>query len=230
VPAARAGAPNERQCADDVSAVTAARAAAKKKTLHPSERDTPRVEQARAGYREEVAPLDPKRLKFVDESGVHLALTRLYGRAPAGERAPGSIPRNYGSNVTLLGALDVTGVTALMTVEGATDGEVFLAFVEQVLCPTLGTGDIVILDNLAAHKVAGVRPAIEGRGARLVYLPPYSPDLSPIEQCWSKLKAVLRGIGARTRETLEAAIKQALDAVTESDALAWFAHCGYMVN
>jgi transposase len=213
-----------------VSALAVTGAAAKKKALHADERDTPRVQQARASYREGVAPLDRKRLKFVDESGVNLALTRLYGRAPAGERAIGSIPQNYGSNVTLLGALGVTGLTALMTVDGATDGEVFLAFVEQVLCPTLEPGDIVVMDNLSAHKVAGVRPAIEGCGAQLLYLPPYSPDLSPIEQCWSKLKAVLRRIGARTREALEAAIKQALDTVTESDALAWFAHCGYLVN
>jgi transposase len=177
-----------------------------------------------------MAPLELKRLKFVDESGVNLALTRLYGRAPTGERAIGSVPQNYGSNITLLGALGVTGVTALMTVEGATDGEVFLAFVEQVLCPTLGPGDIVVMDNLSAHKVAGVREAVEGHGAQLIYLPPYSPDLSPIEQCWSKLKAVLRGIGARTREALEAAILQALDTVTESDALAWFAHYGYLAN
>jgi transposase len=169
-------------------------------------------------------------LKFVDESGVNLTLTRLYGRAPVGERALGSVPRNYGSNVTLLGALGVSGLTALMTVEGATDGAVFLAFVEQVLCPTLDRGDIVVLDNLSAHKVAGVRQAIEGCGAQLVYLPPYSPDLSPIEHCWSKLKAVLRGIGARTRDALEAAIQQALDTITSSDALAWFAHCGYLVN
>ena len=169
-------------------------------------------------------------MKFVDESGVNLALTRLYGRAPAGQRAIGSTPQNYGSNVTLLGALGVTGLTALMTVDGATDGEVFLAFVEQVLCPTLAPGDIVVMDNLSAHKVAGVRPAIEGHGAQLLYLPPYSPDLSPIEQCWSKLKAVLRRIGARTREALETAIQQALETVSESDALAWFAHCGYLVN
>jgi transposase len=169
-------------------------------------------------------------LKFVDESGVNLALTRLYGRASAGERALGSVPQNYGSNVTLLGALGVTGLTALMTIDGATDGEVFLAFVEQVLCPTLDPGDIVVMDNLSAHKVAGVRPAIEGRGAQLLYLPPYSPDLSPIEQCWSKLKAGLRRIGARTREALETALQQVLETVTESDALAWFAHCGYLVN
>jgi transposase len=115
-------------------------------------------------------------------------------------------------------------------IEGATDGEVFRAYTEQVLCPTLVAGDIVVMDNLGAHKVSGIREAIEGRGARLIYLPPYSPDLSPIERCWSKIKAVLRGIGARTRGKLERAIKQALETITESDALAWFAHCGYQLN
>jgi transposase len=159
-----------------------------------------------------------------------LALTRLYGRAPAGERAIGSGPRNYGMHVTLLGALGVTGLQALMTVDGATDGEVFRAFVAQVLCPTLAAGDLVVMDNLRAHKVVGIREAIEGCGAHLLYLPPYSPDLSPIELCWSKLKTILRGVGARTREALEAAITEALEQITAADALAWFAHCGYLVN
>jgi transposase len=99
-----------------------------------------------------------------------------------------------------------------------------------VLCPTLRRGDIVVMDNLGAHKVSGVQEAIERRGAKLIYLPPYSPDLSPIEKCWSKIKQVLRSIGARTRKALETAIKQAIGTITESDALAWFAHCGYPLN
>jgi transposase len=213
-----------------VSALTEAGVAAKKKTLHASERDTRRVQQARAGYQEELTRLELQRLKFVDESGVNLALTRLFGRAPVGERALGSVPRNYGPHVTLLGALGVSGLTALRTVEGATDGDVFLAFVEPVLCPTLVPGDWVVMDNLSAHKVTGVRQAMERCGAQLLYLPPYSPDLSPLERCWSKLKAVLRGLEARTRDALEAAILQALDTITPSDALGWFAHCGYLVN
>ena len=181
-------------------------------------------------YGEQIAAVDLQRLKFVDESGINLTLTRLYGRAPAGERAVGSVPRNYGANVTLLGALGVRGLEALMTVEGATDGEVFRAFVEQVLCPTLEPGDIVVMDNLRAHKVAGIQEAIEDCGAQLLYLPPYSPDLSPMELCWSKLKTVLRGLGARTREALESAVEHALGKITAADALAWFAHCGYLVN
>jgi len=177
-----------------------------------------------------MAGLDLRRLKFIDESGVNLALTRLYGRAPRGQRAVGSTPINYGQNLTLIGALSSGGIEALLAIEGATDGEVFRAYTQRVLCPTLRAGDIVVVDNLGAHKVSGIREAIEGRGARLIYLPPYSPDLSPIERCWSKIKTALRAIGARTRRELERAIKRALETVTPSDALAWFAHCGYRLN
>lgn len=159
-----------------------------------------------------------------------MALTRLYGRAPGGERALGSVPVNYGSNVTMIGALGIKGLDALMTVDGATDGEVFRVYVEKILCPRLRVGDIVIMDNLGAHKVEGIREAIEAAGARLIYLPPYSPDLSPIENCWSKIKEALRAIGARTRRALERAIKEVISTITESDALAWFAHCGYRLN
>jgi len=205
-------------------------AAPKKKSFHASERDTPRVQRARREYQEMMAKLDAKKFKFIDESGVNLAMSRLYGRAPRGERVEGSVPRNYGSNITMLASLGRRGLDALMTVEGATDGEVFKVYVEEVLCPTLRRGDIVVMDNLGAHKVSGVREAIEGRGAKLLYLPPYSPDLSPIEPCWSKIKTILRQAAARTREALEAALQQAISMVSKSDALAWFAHCGYPLN
>ena len=171
-----------------------------------------------------------KRCKFVDESGINLALTRLYGRAPRGERAVGRGAQNYGANVTLLGALSQRGLEAPMTIEGATDGEGFSAYVKRVLGPTLKKGDIVVMDNLRAHKVSGIREAIAARGAKLLYLPPYSPDLSPIERCWSKLKTALRARGARTRRALAHALKRALSTITKADAIAWFAHCGYMVN
>lgn len=207
-----------------------ARVPAKKKTLHATERDTPRVQQERLSYGDTIAAVDVQRLKFVDEAGVNLALTRLYGRAPAGARAVGSVPCNYGPNVTLLGALGLTGLDALMTVDGATDGDVFRAFVEHVLCPTLQAGDVVVMDNLRAHKVAGIEAAITDCGARLIYLPPYSPDLSPIEQGWSKLKTCLRRAGAQTREALEEAIAHAMERITAADALAWFTHCGYMAS
>jgi transposase len=142
----------------------------------------------------------------------------------------GSVPCNYGPNVTLLGAMGTHGLEALMTIDGATDGAVFRAFVEQVLCPTLQAGDIVVMDNLRAHKVVGIEDAIMGCGARLISLPPYSPDLSPIEPCWSKLKTRLRRVGARTRDALEEAITHAIEGITAADARAWFAHCGYVVT
>lgn len=213
-----------------MSPATDSRPAAQKKSLHASERDTPRVQQARADYRQALKRLDLRRCKFIDESGINLALTPLYGRAPRGERAVGSTPINYGQNVTLIGALGSDGLDALMMIEGPTDGQVFRTYTERVLCPTLKAGDIVVMDNLGAHKVSGIREAIEGRGAKLIYLPPYSPDLSPIEACWSKIKQALRAAGARTRRKLERAIKRALETITKSDALSWFAHCGYKLN
>ena len=170
------------------------------------------------------------RYKFIDESGFNIAMTPLYGRAPRGERALGSVPQNYGKNLTLIGALSADGLQALMTVDGATDGEVFRAYVEQVLCPTLAAGDVVVMDNLGAHKVRGIREAIEATGATIVYLPPYSPDWNPIEKCWSKLKTALRSIGARSREALEEAMAKVIKTVSRVDALGWFAHCGYQVK
>jgi transposase len=169
-------------------------------------------------------------VNFVDESGVNLAMTRLYGRAPAGQRAVGSVPQNYGPNVTMLGALGVHGLQAVMTVDGATDADVCRTYVKPVLGPTLRPGDIVVMDNLQAHKAVGVQQAIARRGTRLLYLPPYSPDLSPIEPCWSKLKTALRKAKARTRAALDAAIAEAMGTVSRTDAWGWFKHCGYSVR
>jgi transposase len=157
-------------------------------------------------------------------------MTRLYGRAPRGERIVGTVPQNYGANVTMLAALASHGVEAVMTINGATDAEVFRADVAQVLRPTLRPGDIVIMDNLRAHKAAGIHEVIEQAGAQVLYLPPYSPDLSPIEPCWSKLKTALRTAKARTREVLEHAIAQALATITVADAHSWFHHCGYALH
>jgi transposase len=169
-------------------------------------------------------------LKFVDESGVSLAMTRRYGRAPKGERVIGSVPQNYGQNVTMLGALGVYGLQAVMTVDGATDADAFRTYVKRVLGPTLAPGDIVVMDNRRAHKAVGVQQSIARRGARLLYLPPYSPDLSPIEPCWSKVKTGLRKATARLREALDSAITDALAMVTGTDAQGWFRHCGYAVQ
>lgn len=154
-------------------------------------------------------------------------MTRDYARAPRGERAHGYVPRNRGEVTTMLGALDVRGVRAMMTVEGATDAEVFETFLERVLLRKLRPGDIVVLDNVGAHKPENVRRLIESRGARLLFLPPYSPDLNPIELCWSKLKGLLKEFGARTRTTLDEAIRRAMDLIGADDASAWFGHCGY---
>ncbi len=134
----------------------------------------------------------------MDEAGSNLAMTRTRGRAVPGERVVNTVPQNYGENVSMLAALSVDGVSAPMTIRGAVDGLVFVAYLKEVLCPTLSEGDVVVMDNLPAHKVKMVRELIEGCRARLIYLPPYSPDLNPIEKCWSKIKTYLRAVKART--------------------------------
>jgi transposase len=154
-------------------------------------------------------------------------MTRNYGRAPRGERVREGTPQGHWRTLTLLAVLTTKGLQAPMTIESATDGDVFLAYLEQVLCPGLQPGQLVVMDNLSAHKVEGVRRLIEARGAQLLYLPPYSPDFNPIEQAWSKVKQVLRSAKARTMEELEQAIAEALAAITPQNASAWFAHCGY---
>jgi transposase len=154
-------------------------------------------------------------------------MTRRYGRAPGNERVGEAVPQSHWHTVTLLAALTLRGLEAPMTIEAPTDGDIFLAYLEQVLCPCLRPGQVVILDNLAAHKVDGVRALVEKTGARLLYLPPYSPDFNPIEQAWSKIKQQLRAAKARTVETLESALASALTAVTVNNARAWFNHCGY---
>lgn len=164
---------------------------------------------------------------FLDESGASTQMTRNYGRAGRGERVREATPQGHWRTVTMLAALTIRGLQAPMTIASATDGDVFLAYLEQVLCPRLRPGQVVIMDNLAAHKVAGVRPLIESTGARLLYLPPYSPDFNPIEQAWSKIKQHLRSSKARTLEALEAAVAEALAAITAENASAWFAHCSY---
>ncbi len=170
---------------------------------------------------------DPALLVFVDESGTNLAMTPRYGRAPRGERVVGPVPRNHGPNTTLVAALTLEGITAAMTLEGAADRDAFEVFVEQVLCPTLTPGQLVIWDNLSVHKSATAHRLITARGGRILFLPPYSPDFAPIEQAFSKLKTVLRRTGVRTRDALDDAITAALTTITAADAHARFTHCGY---
>ena len=157
-------------------------------------------------------------------------MTRNYGRAPRGQRVKEATPQGHWQTVTMLAVLTLRGLEAPMTIAEPTDGDIFLAYLEQVLCPRLRPGQVVVMDNLSAHKVAGVRQQIEARGARLLYLPPYSPDLNPIEPAWSKLKQLLRAAKARTAEALETAVAQALAAITPENATAWFSHCGYSLH
>ena len=154
-------------------------------------------------------------------------MARLRGRSPRGERCRASVPHGHWKTTTLVAGLRLDGLTAPMVVDGAMDGEMFTAYAEAILAPTLAPGDIVILDNLPAHKVTGARAAIEARGAFMLFLPPYSPDFNPIEQAFSKLKSILRKAAARTVEALEAAIVAALDAFTPYECANYFTNSGY---
>jgi transposase len=173
------------------------------------------------------AEVDPERLVFVDEMGVHTSLAPLYGYAPKGERLRLSVPRNRGKNTTLLASITLGGMGETMAVEGSTDRGVFEAYVEHALAPTLEAGRVVIMDNLPAHKPARVRKLIEERGCELIYLPAYSPDLNPIEEAFSKIKGILRRAGARTKEVLLEVLGEALSAVSAQDARGYFEHAGY---
>lgn len=169
-----------------------------------------------------------RRLRFVDESGANITLARRYGWAPINHRCHGAVPRNYAHNLTLIASLTLDGIEAPLLLEGAVDGLIFERYVEEILVPTLRPGELVLLDNLSVHKRASIRTAIEAAGCRLLYLPSYSPDFSPIEQAFSKIKAYLRRVGARTQEALEAAIAEAIDLITAADAGGYFRHCGYV--
>jgi transposase len=165
---------------------------------------------------------------FVDESGFHTSITRLRARAARGKRAYGKVPRNRGKNTTLIAAITLEGgMGESMSVEGATDALAFEVYVEHFLAPSLEKGQVVVLDGLGAHRTEKVRELIEARGADLVFLPSYSPDLNPIEEAFSKIKALVRKVDARVREALVEAIRRALAAVTPDDAAGWFAHAGY---
>jgi transposase len=171
-----------------------------------------------------------RRLVFVDESGMHTSMDRLRSRAPRGERAYGKVPRNRGKNTTLIASMSLHGMGEAMCVEGATDALAFEVYIEHFLAPTLSEGQVVVLDKLGAHKPQRIRELIEARGAELVFLPSYSPDLNPIEQAFSKIKNFLRKLGARTHEALIEAMSGALLAITPGDAAGWFDQCGYEVE
>jgi transposase len=196
----------------------------KKRSLGAGERD----EFLRAAWRAVVAgQIAAERLVFVDEMGTNVSLSPLYAWSPKGERAYGSAPRNWDKNVTLLASITREGLGECLAVEGPTTREVFETYLERVLAPTLGDGQVVVMDNLSAHKGGRVKEIIEGKGCELLYLPPYSPDLNPIEQAFSKVKGLLRRAEARARESLIEAMGVALCAVSARDARGFFGHCGY---
>jgi transposase len=171
--------------------------------------------------------IDPKRLVFVDEMGVHTSLAPLYGYSAKGERVRLRVPRNRGPNTTLLAAMTLDGMGETMAVEGSTNQEVFEAYMEYALAPTLQAGEVVILDNLSAHKPARVRELVEEQGCQLIYLPAYSPDFNPIEEAFAKIKGILRRAGARTKDALVDVLGEALSAISVHDARGYFEHAGY---
>ena len=171
--------------------------------------------------------LDPARLVFIDETGLSTKMARLRGRSLRGERCRAAIPHGHWKTTTFTGALRLSGMTAPLVLDGAVNGVLFRAYVEQVLVPTLTPGDIVVMDNLPAHKGEGVRLAIEGAGAELHYLPPYSPDFNPIEMAFSKLKSFLKKTAARTKDDLWAAIGRGIDAFSQVECQNYFAAAGY---
>lgn len=175
-----------------------------------------------------ISSIEPERFVFVEECSSNTSLAPLYGWAPRGERAHQKAPRNWGKNITLLSSIGKErGMGASLVVEGSTNGMVFQTYLEDVLLPTLERGQIVVMDNLSAHKGERVRELIEGKGCELIYLPPYSPDLNPIEQAFSKFKSYLREACARSQDTLMEVIGEALSTITASDAEGFFEHCGY---
>jgi transposase len=172
--------------------------------------------------------LDPARLVFLDECGTHTALTRRRARAPRGVRARGSVPRNRGPVTTLIAGVSLAGMSPAMTVQGGTDTAVFATYLAKVLLPSLAAGTVLVVDNLGAHQPEPIRELVAAAGCELVFLPAYSPDLSPVEEAFSKIKALVKAAGARTRAALDAAIADALAAVTPADADGWFTHAGYL--
>jgi transposase len=202
-----------------------ARPGSEKKSLHARERDTEANRKRREEFAAHIRTISPERLIFLDESGATTSMTRLRARCQGGRRIHEATPGGHWKIMTILGAMSLRGMVATMTMEEATDADIFLAFVEQILCPALKPGDVVVMDNLSSHKVPAVRARIESAGAQLLYLPPYSPDLNPIEKAWAKLKQLLRSAQARSKEMLEQAIADALQLITPENAKAWFRLC-----
>jgi transposase len=200
---------------------------AQKKTAHAAEQRRGAVNAAREAWFEGQLDLDPTRIVFIDETAANTKTARLYGRAPRGERCRAAVPHGHWKTTTFTAALRRDGIAAPMVLDGPMSGEAFLAYVEQALVPELRPGDVVIMDNLPAHKVAGVRQAIETAGASLKYLPPYSPDFNPIEMAFAKLKSLLRAAAAPTIPDLWTAINDALRRFTPQECANYLAAAGY---
>jgi transposase len=203
---------------------------AQKKTLRASEQKRADIAAERTAYRQDALVSEPARLVFLDETGINTQMAPTYARAPRGQRATGSVPCGSWHRVTVLGALSAAGMLAAMSIEASTSADVFLAFVEKVLLPVLQRDKpdaVVVMDNLSAHKRADILAAFNAAGIAVRFLPRYSPDLSPLEPGWSKLKGILRAKEARTVDALDRELGPALDAITASDAKAWFKLCGY---
>lgn len=195
--------------------------------VYAQERDRKDVKEKRKQWLEQQLEMNSNSLVFIDESGINIDFTRLYGRGKGASRVWDKAPLNTPKNTTLLSSVRLDGEMICGYFQGAMTGDIFLSYVQEHLVPHLREGDIVVMDNLRTHKVSGVREAIEGAGASLVYLPPYSPDFNPIEMLWSKLKTFLRKVKARTLTALDAVIPVAFATITLSDIAAWFSHTGY---
>lgn len=203
----------------------------KKKTFHATERESdPDIIEKRNEYIREMPEMDVQRLVIVDEFGVDLGMVRDHGRAPPGQRAEGHRPCNPGENVTVIAGLTCQGIVAPFMFPGSINAEIFKLYVEKVLVPELKPGSIVVVDNLSSHKAQGAAQALRKAGAEFKFLPPYSPDLSPVERAISKAKGKLREIAARTYESLVDAMRQALDEISPENARAWFKGCGYCIE
>lgn len=201
-----------------------------KKTLHASEKETERVQSLRLDFWFKIQAISPENLIFIDECGVNLSLIRQFARAPKGKRAHSSRPQKRSKNVSVIGAIGLKGKICKYSLVGATDGLTFVAFISQHLVPQLWEGACVVMDNCSIHKGKEIENLIEMAGAKLIYLPPYSPDFSPIENCWSKIKSILRSIGARNYPNLAQAIESAFNKVSLNDIRNWFTHCCYCTS
>ncbi len=202
-------------------------AAAKKKSLHAAEQDRPDVKKAREVWFHQFAATKLNQLVFIDEFGATTNMTRRYARGPRGQRVVCKTPHGHWKILTTIAALDINGIRTACCFDGATDTEMFVAFVETLLMPTLKPGQIVVMDNLSAHQSPRVDQLIESVGARVMRLPPYSPDFNPIENAISKMKSLLRKLARRSMEDLESAIATAMGTITPQDARSFFHHCGY---